>query len=95
METNLCDNCICLPLCLNKSIIRLSKDCELFSIEIIESFNPSEGKGKVITIRFLHLKKDIKLEIYIDTIYILDNDDNESAIVGINRNRIKDYYKYK
>jgi hypothetical protein len=91
METNLCNNCICLPLCLNKSIFKLSKECDLFSIEIIESLNPSEGRGEVVTIRFLHLKRDINLEIYRDTIYILDDD--ESAVVRIDRNGIRNYYE--
>jgi hypothetical protein len=93
MKLDLCSNCICLPICISKDVVKLSKDCNLFPIGIVDSFKFCRGKGEMVTIRFTHLKRDIKLQIYSDTIYILDDDDNESAIMGINRNGKRNCYR--
>ncbi len=93
MQTNLCSNCICLPLCLNKSITKIAMECKLFSMEIVKAVHGHGDRGEIEYLHFVHLKRNIKLEIYRDAIYILN--DRDAALIGIGRNGIWKDYAYE
>lgn len=85
VNSHLCKDCICLPMCLNKSTFNLVRQCKLISNNLVELTVNSEGRGKKDDIYFFYLERVLLLEIYTDTLYIIGED--SCAIMGINRKK--------
>ena len=84
-----CNNCICIPVCLNKNTHTLVKQCKLISYDLLHMSLAFKGNGERIHVHIFGLNRYIPIEIHLDVIYILDlNADLFSRIMGLDR------YKY-
>jgi hypothetical protein len=84
----LCNNCICLPVCISKSINMIVIDCVLMRYEILDVASYARYNSYKIRVTFLGLNKNIYLEIYSDTVYILQFP-GANAIASISRKKTK------
>jgi hypothetical protein len=88
MNSNICINCICLAICLNKNIRSLVHQCSLMTNAIVHVSSHFNGRGNKTTVHFFHIERDIILEIYSDTTYVFDiNETGTSPVIGINRSK--------
>jgi len=81
----LCSMCICLPVCVNKIVHLLITQCAIIEDELRAVANYNIKDSNRITVEFIGIGY-INLEIYSDTIYVLDVD-NQSALSAVRRNK--------
>lgn len=88
-ESYVCTNCICLPICLNRCDFDLIRLCKLISNDLVKLSLNSKGRGEKLNIYFFHLERLMLIEIYTDTLYVLDENTkpNDVAIMGISRKK--------
>ena len=85
-ESNICIDCICLPVCLNKTTVGIVKDCKLIADIISHLSDTIKKPGDQTVIHFFHLR-DIKIQVYPDSVYVFDQEAGVIISVIIDRNR--------
>lgn len=84
INSNVCIDCICVPVCLNKHPTLLINECKLIRSNILDISSNFAGKGESCTVHFFGINIDIPLQIFPDAIYTLD-DGGRLALMTINR----------
>lgn len=86
MNSDICINCVCLPICLNKNIKTLVNQCSIMIDAILDISSHFDGRGNIITVHFFDIERDIDLEIYSDTTYVFDIFKSGcTPVIGIDR----------